>query len=122
MMLLVDMNLSPRWIATLRSHGIAAEHWSDIGPVNASDRDILAIAAQREMVVLTNDLDFGAILAASGLRSPSVIQLRTTDLRPEAAAEAVALAMTVCAQELATGALLTVDAARWRVTLLPLRT
>ena len=37
MKLLVDMNLSPRWIELLSQAGFEAAHWSMMGPVNASD-------------------------------------------------------------------------------------
>ena len=76
MKLLVDMNLSPRWVAALESLGIPAVHWSQLGPTNAPDEALMAYAAENDWVVLTNDLDFGAILAASAGRSPSVIQPR----------------------------------------------
>ena len=74
MKLLVDMNLSPRWVAALETLGIPAVHWSQLGPTNAPDEALMAYAAENDWVVLTNDLDFGAILAASAGRSPSVIQ------------------------------------------------
>ncbi|MFM9968875.1 MAG: DUF5615 family PIN-like protein [Burkholderiales bacterium] len=31
MKILVDMNLSPRWVQMIRAAGIDAEHWSDLG-------------------------------------------------------------------------------------------
>jgi len=40
-------------------------------------------SAANGFVLLTHDLDFGAILASSGANIPSVIQIRTEDLRPE---------------------------------------
>jgi predicted nuclease of predicted toxin-antitoxin system len=40
MKLLVDMNLSPRWIALLRDSGWEATHWSALGKANASDSEI----------------------------------------------------------------------------------
>ncbi len=67
--LLIDMNLSPRWIPLLVAAGFAAEHWSNLGPADAADPDLMAIARERGMVVLTHDLDFGAILAAGALVS-----------------------------------------------------
>jgi predicted nuclease of predicted toxin-antitoxin system len=120
MKLLVDMNLSPRWIDVLADAGIEAEHWSRIGPANAPDADLFAYAAREGAVIFTHDLDFGAILAATGARGPSVVQLRGNDLDPASAGASVLAAFRQCEQELMAGALLTVDAARFRVTLLPL--
>jgi len=73
------------------------------------------------MVVITHDLDFGAILAASRGGKPSVVQLRADDINPDAGAELVISALRECAAELQEGALLTIDVARVRITLLPLR-
>lgn len=70
--LLVDMNLSPRWCDALRHRGIEARHWCECGAATAPDREIMAFAASGGWIVLTHDLDFGAILAASGAIGPSV--------------------------------------------------
>lgn len=65
MKLLVDMNLSPRWIPLLTNGGWEAVHWSNVGKGNAPDSEIMAYAAQHDYVVLTHDMDFSAILAAT---------------------------------------------------------
>jgi predicted nuclease of predicted toxin-antitoxin system len=46
MKLLVDMNLSPRWIAFLRDAGWEATHWSTVGKADATDSEIMAYAAE----------------------------------------------------------------------------
>ena len=121
MKLLIDMNLSPRWTSMLADNGFSAVHWSTVGRADADDREIMAEALRSGAIVVTHDLDFGAILAASGEGGPSVIQLRADDVRPEQAGTALAAALRQCEAELAEGALVTVDAGRHRVTLLPLR-
>ena len=80
----------------------------------------MAYASSHGLAVLTHDLDFGAILAATKGLGPSVIQLRADDTSPEANARDLAAAVRQCEPELDTGALLTVDVARTRLTLLPL--
>lgn len=80
----------------------------------------MAVAAGRGAVVLTNDLDFGTILAARGHSGPSVIQLRAADLRPEVLGDLLLAAITRVATELEDGALVTIDPARTRVRVLPL--
>lgn len=119
--LLVDMNLSPRWIQVLDSAGFAAAHWSDLGPVTAPDHDLMAYARTHEMVVITHDLDFGTILAATGGDKPSVVQIRASDTRPEAIDAIVVAALHQFTPELMAGALLTIDTRRSRVRLLPLQ-
>jgi len=120
MKILVDMNLSPRWARALQAAGIEARHWSDIGAAAAPDEDVLSWAAANNFVLLTHDLDFGAILAFSGVRAPSVIQIRSDDLRPEVLVGRVASAAERAAKALEDGALVTIEPARERVRILPL--
>ena len=82
MKLLVDMNLSPRWIGVLQEAGWEAMHWSTVGKVNAPDLEVMAYAASHDYVVLTHDLDFSAILAATHGEKPSVVQIRIEDVNP----------------------------------------
>jgi len=82
MRFLIDMNLSPGWVDYLTRAGHHAEHWSAIGPGDAPDDELLAYAAQHRMVILTQDLDFGTLLARDGLTT-SVIQFRTQAVLPD---------------------------------------
>lgn len=121
MKLLIDMNLSPRWVEVLKAAGFDAAHWAEVGSPTATDPEIMAFAQAAQYTVLTHDLDFGAILAATGGRGPSVVQLRADDTSPDANASTVVQALEQCAAELRSGALLTVNPARSRLSLLPLR-
>lgn len=80
---LIDMNLSPHWVSYLGAAGFEATHWSSVDAANATDVEIMAYASKHDFVVLTHDLDFSAILAATHGKKPSVVQLRTDNLRPE---------------------------------------
>jgi predicted nuclease of predicted toxin-antitoxin system len=55
MQLLIDMNLTPRWVAFLMSGGHHAVHWSDVGDVKAADADITEWARRQGYCVVTND-------------------------------------------------------------------
>ena len=121
MKLLVDMNLSPRWIDFLGNAGIEAVHWSALGAGNASDSEIMSYARANKLVVLTHDLDFSAILAANHGEKPSVVQIRAQDVSPDAIGEKVAIAVHQMTAELEEGALLTIDPNRTRMRVLPLR-
>jgi predicted nuclease of predicted toxin-antitoxin system len=121
MKLLVDMNLSPRWVIFLAENGFEATHWSSVGSANAPDTAIMAFAAAHGFVVLTHDLDFGAILAASHGNKPSAVQIRAEDVSPEAIGKPVVTALRQMAGDLAEGALLTIDPGRTRLRVLPLR-
>lgn len=121
MQLLIDMKLSPLWAGYLARHGFEAAHWSTLGDATAHDAQIMHFARDGGWVILTHDLDFGAILAASGREGPSVMQIRADDLSLEAIGPAVVTALRQMSESLALGALVTVDPAKTRVTVLPLR-
>jgi predicted nuclease of predicted toxin-antitoxin system len=119
--LLVDMNLSPSWVDRLARYGFEAVHWSTIGAATAPDVEILAWSNEHEFVLITNDLDFSAILAAGAVSGPSVIQLRTQDLLSDAAVSIVANALGAHREDIERGALLSIDERGTRVRMLPLR-
>ncbi len=121
MKVLIDMNLSPRWAATLQEAGIVATHWSEVGAATATDRQIMSYARDQGYVVLTHDLDFGDMLAATNGEKPSVVQLRSDDVRPSVIGSAVVSTLLQMAPELDDGALLTIEPNRSRVRMLPLR-
>ena len=115
------MNLSLRWVKVLGDSGIEAVHWSNVGALNAPDTEIMAYAKANDFVVLTHDLDFGAILAATHGDKPSVVQIRSDDVSAGAIANHLILALKQLATELELGALITIDPGRTRVSVLPLR-
>ena len=121
MKLLIDMNLSPRWVNLLSDAGIDATHWSTLGASNAPDVEIAAFARSNGYVVLTHDLDFGAILAATQGDKPSVVQIRAEDVSPNVIGKPVIDALRQMCAELDEGALLTIDPRRTRLRLLPLQ-
>jgi predicted nuclease of predicted toxin-antitoxin system len=120
MKIIIDMNLSPRWAGFLRDSGFESTHWSDMGPVDALDPTIMDHAHRTGSIILTHDLDFGAILAATGGNAPSVVQIRAGDLSPSAIGLQVVAALNQSSDALANGALITVDPKRTRLTLLPI--
>jgi predicted nuclease of predicted toxin-antitoxin system len=120
MKLLIDMNLSPKWSEALVIAGFEAVHWSIIGRGDADDAEIMAYAAAQDAIVLTNDLDFGAILAVTGGEKPSVIQIRAETLDPDTIGPRVIAAVRQMAAELRRGALLSIDTSRTRIRVLPL--
>jgi predicted nuclease of predicted toxin-antitoxin system len=119
--LLVDMNLTPRWVSYLAEAGRHTVHWSSIGPPTASDEEIFQYARKDNLIVLTSDLDFSHILAHTRDSAPSVILLRGEPLVPEVRGEALLNALRNCAAELSQGAILSLDlSGRARSRLLPL--
>ena len=121
MKVLLDMNLSPRWIPVLLDAGLEAIHWSHVGDSSAPDSLLASHAISNDLIVMTQDLDFGALLAASGDSGPSVVQIRAGDTSPESIGQQVITAMEQFSTELENGALVTVDIERLRVRMLPIR-
>jgi predicted nuclease of predicted toxin-antitoxin system len=118
--LLIDMNLSPYWVEVLRTAGFEAEHWYRIGAPNAPDSELFAWARENKYIVFTHDLDFGALLAATRAESPSVFQIRTDDVSPDALAPRAIELLHRFTPQLSAGALIVVDEMRERIRILPL--
>jgi predicted nuclease of predicted toxin-antitoxin system len=120
MKIVIDMNLPPSWVEVLQAGGHDAVHWSQIGLPRASDQEILLWSRQNGFVVFTHDLDFGAILAATGASSPSVIQVRSQDVTPQGMGKRLLAALSQFTRELEQGSLISVDDASERVRILPI--
>jgi predicted nuclease of predicted toxin-antitoxin system len=79
---LADMGVSVSTIASLREAGHDSVHLRDEGLIRMEDADILGKARSERRVVLTFDLDFGDLLAASGANLPSAIIFRLRNQTP----------------------------------------
>ncbi|HVT59247.1 MAG TPA: DUF5615 family PIN-like protein [Thermoanaerobaculia bacterium] len=83
---LADLNISPISVALLQQEGWDVIRSSEFLPVNALDEEILALARREGRTVVTQDLDFSALLALQGLDRPSLITLRLARPDPQAVA------------------------------------
>jgi predicted nuclease of predicted toxin-antitoxin system len=119
MKILIDMNLSPDWAELFSKQGWAAAHWSTIGDQRAPDHVIMEWACANGYIVFTHDLDFGALLAVTRAKGPSVIQIRIQDILPGYLGHKMIGILKQYEGALETGALITVDESRSRVRILP---
>lgn len=103
----------------LERAGFPAAHWSRIGFAPAPDAEIMAYAKAHDWVVLTNDLDFSAMLTRTGDDRPIVVQIRADNLSPEAIGRSVLTALEKLHPGEDAGAVITIDPKRTRVRLLP---
>ncbi|HQU90746.1 MAG TPA: DUF5615 family PIN-like protein [Pyrinomonadaceae bacterium] len=87
---------------------------------NAKDREIFDWARRNDFVILTHDLDFGAILALTRASGPSVIQVRTQDIMPASLGIKVVSVIDRHSDVLSKGALIVIEESRARVRILPL--
>src|ERR1700685_3879062 len=107
MRILVDMNLTYRWVDYLAGAGHQANHWSSVGPPSASDQIIMNHARIHGEAVLTNDLDFPQIVAFPKDRAPILILLRGEPLVPEVRGDDLLRAIEFSKEALAAGAIVT---------------
>lgn len=119
--ILVDMNLSPAWVEFFKVNNIEAIHWSNIGNIAEEDQAILSYAKEYNYVLFTNDLDFGSILAAGKLNTPSVIQIRTQDVLPAGIGNLIIASLKQYDNLLETGALISIDETKQRARILPIK-
>ncbi len=77
---LADMPISPKTVAFLCESGYEAVRIFDIGMKDAEDYEIVDYANKNDYIILTMDLDFGAIIALRNLSKPSVITCRLENL------------------------------------------
>ena len=82
--LLANMNISPDTVNALHEKGLDIVRVSQILPVTSSDMEILDLARRENRVVVTQDLDFSALLALGGFDKPSLITIRMTVADPDA--------------------------------------
>lgn len=78
-----NMNISPKTVEVLHKTGWDIIRVSQVLPVNATDNKILDYARQENRIVITQDLDFSALIALSGFKKPSLITLRLSSSDPE---------------------------------------
>ncbi len=83
MRFLADMGISPKTVGYLQSLGHDAVHLHAEGLDRLPDSDILMKARDERRVLLTHDLDFGELIAASEASTPGVIIFRLRNMHPE---------------------------------------
>lgn len=120
MKFVADIGISPGAVIFLRALGYDAVHLIELQLHRLSDPEIIAKAQREERIVLTHDLDFGDLMAASGDVLPSVIIFRLADMRPQNVNDHLRLIVVQYQKVLEAGAILSVTQSRVRVRVLPL--
>lgn len=120
MKFLADMGISPQTAAALRELGHDAVHLHDQNLDRLQDPDILNKAQREGRIVLTHDLDFGDLLAASRMQLPSVIIFRLRNMRPERVEHYLKEIIIQHGDELEKGAIISVTEGQVRIRALPI--
>lgn len=76
------MGISPQTVKFLQELGHQATHLQQEGLSRLDDTQVLAKACSEGRILITHDLDFGDLLAASVAPFPSVIILRLRNMSP----------------------------------------
>ncbi len=117
---LADHHISPRTVTLLKTSGHDVIRVSDILPQDAPDSLILERARLDRQTVITQDLDYSALLASTHYTQPSVVSLRLQNNRPERLASILLKILPTIEDDLRTGAIVVVEENRIRVRSLPL--
>ncbi len=96
MKLLLDSNLSHRVAQLLRDAGIDAAHLRDHDLQHATDSVILEFARQHAFVLVSEDTDFGELLARQCTGAPSFVLLRTYEPMTPRSTQPLSLSLDPC--------------------------
>jgi predicted nuclease of predicted toxin-antitoxin system len=117
---LLDMGLAPEIATHLEAQAHEARHVSDLGGFRWRDEQILNLARLAGEILLTHDLDFAELVAASGESLPSVVVFRLANMRPEAVTAALNQVLAACSDALSEGCIISVTQAAFRIRKLPI--
>lgn len=121
MKFLIDESISPLVAEPLTTAGHDVVHARDVGLRSAPDPVVLATAGDAGRVLVTLDTDFGALIAHSGERLPSVVLFRGDVTRWPATQATLLLAnLDQFADDLIRGAVVVIGDDRIRVRRLPI--
>lgn len=120
MKFLLDSNLSHRVAQLLRHAGIDAAHVRDHDLQHANDSMILKFARQHGFVLVSEDTDFGELLARQCTVAPSFVLLRTYEpMTPDEQAAVLLANLPRMHNDLVQGAIVVIERSRLRVRRLP---
>ena len=120
MRFLADMGISPNTVAMLRGLGYDALHLHEQGLDRLQDSLILQKARDEGRILLTHDLDFGELIAASGARLPTIVVFRLRNMGPEKVNRYLDGILNQHGEALKQGAIISVTEGQIRVRLLPI--
>ncbi len=119
MKFLGDMGISQSTILWLINQGFSARHLRNLGLKKLHDKDILKLAQEENEIILTCDLDFGALLAYSKDTLPSVIIFRLENEKPDNINRHLTAILQTHKSDLLAGCIISVSEKKYRIRNLP---
>ena len=117
---IADIHISPLTVNELKKNGYDIIRVTDKLPATSSDAEIIQLAYREQAVIITQDLDFSALIAQSGLNWPSVISLRVANAKPDKIIWILNAVLPQIKTELAEGAIISIDEKEYRIRKLPI--
>jgi predicted nuclease of predicted toxin-antitoxin system len=114
------MNISPQTVSDLCRLGWDTVRVNQVLPATATDDTILEHARAQNRVVLTQDLDFSALLALSGQDRPSLVTIRTSSADPAFVISRLENTLPAVETQLSAGSIVTIEDTSYRVRSLPI--
>lgn len=113
---IADVHISPLTVVALQQQGYDILRVTEVLPATATDTEILELARIENRIVLTQDLDFSALVALSGYVQPSLVTLRLSYAQPDLVSQKLLEVLPQLEQVLVEGAAITIkdDAVRFR--------
>ncbi len=119
--LFADLNVSPLTVEALVREGWDVVRISSRIPARSPDREILDLARREGRGIVTQDLDFSALLALGGFDRPSLVTLRLSDTAPETVTRRLLETAPLLEQVLPEGSAVAIEDMAVRVRRLPIR-
>lgn len=119
MKIIADVNVSRRVVEKLRGEGIDVIRSTDLLDARATDTEILAEATRLGAIVMSHDQDFTALLATRNAVGPSLINLRVSYVDIDRLTRKIVDVLSLTKDDLASGAIVTIEDTRVRVHRLP---
>jgi predicted nuclease of predicted toxin-antitoxin system len=116
---IADIHISPLTIKALQEKGYDIIRVTDKLPATSFDKEIIHLAYQEKAVIITQDLDFSAIIAKSGLKGPSIISLRVDNAKPDIITRILKTMLPLIETELREGAIVSINEKEYRIKKLP---
>jgi len=118
--LIADVHISPTTVSELQKSGYEIFRITDFIPADSSDLKIIELALEKNSSIVTQDLDFSALIAKSGMNKPSVVCLRVGNASPEQISMILKAVLPMIEAFLEDGAIVSVDDKEYRVRKLPI--